>query len=360
MIIQALLFMQLSGHAQMTATQVPAEVAALLQSGIDAESRGDLNQAIADFDKAANIAPRSTESLLKLGDAYMRQGDYAAAIPPLKHAVELDADSVPAHQFLGYALLSQGYASEAIPHLLIAHESAALGIAYLETDQPAEAVAHLTDALNKTPNDPDIIYYLARAGATLSSVFRDRLLSDFPQTTRGHQMLGQSYYAAKMYPEAEKEYATAIARRSNLPGLHLELGVVYAANSQWAQAEEQFRAEAKLQPGNAEAAYRLGDSLLQQGKMEEAAEQLRRSDTLRPDMAETLYALGRALAVSDPDMAELILDRVITLEKQSSLAGQTYLLLAGIHRKQGKTQMAANDMQEYRRIQTLPAVPGKE
>lgn len=352
MIIQVVLLMQLFAQSQITANQTLPDLTTLLQSGTDAQNRGDLDRAIVDFQKATNLAPSSAVAFLKLGNAYMAKGDYGDAVPPLKRAVELNPDSVPGHQLLGYALLSQGYASEAIPHLSIAHESAALGVTYLETDQPAEAIVNLKDAVAKTPNDPDLIYYLGRAGAALSSESHEKLLSDFPQTARGHQTLGQNYYAAKMYPEAEKEYTEAIALRPNLPGLHLELGEIYAASSQWAQAEEQFRAETKIQPGSAEAAYRLGNTLLQQGKMKEAAEELRRSDSLRPDMPETLYALGRALAISDPDAAARTLDHLIEIEKQSPLAGQAYLLLAGIHRRQGKTEAAGHDMQEYKRIQS--------
>ena len=74
-------------------------------------------------------------------------------------------------------------------------------------------------------------------------------------------------------------------------------------------------------------------------------------------MPETLYALGRAAAISDPDAAEHALQRVIELEKDTPLAGQAYLALAQLHRKQGKTDQAARDMQEYRRIQALAAHP---
>lgn len=357
MIIPTFLLMHLLLQAQAGANQTAPEVATLLQSGAAAQDRGDLKQAIADFQNAIALAPNSGVALLRLGDAYMREGDYSAAIPQLKHAAEVDADSKPAHQLLGYALLSQGYAAEAMPHLKIARDSAALGIAYLETDQPAEAIVNLKDALTKTPNDPDLIYYLGQAGAALSAESHEKLLSDFRQTARGHQTLGQNYYAGKMYPEAEHEYEQAIALRPNLPNLHLELGEVDATNSQWTQAEEQFRVETKLQPGSAEAAFHLGDALLQQGKMNEAAEELRRSDSLRPDMPETLYALGRALATGEPGAAAQALDRVIALEKQSPLAAQAYLLLASIHRKQGNTQAAAHDMQEYKKIQNVRPIP---
>jgi tetratricopeptide (TPR) repeat protein len=351
--IHALLWVCLLLQTQSAEPPVPPEALTLLQSGVDAENRSDIDQAIADFRKAAELAPTAGIVFLRLGDAYMRKRDYAAAIPPLKRAAELSPDSAAAHQVLGFALLAAGYASEAIPHLEIAHEYGALGIAQLQMGHPAEAVANLQAALAKSPDDPDLLYYLSRAATSLSSQSLDRLLSAFRDTARGHQAVGQNLYVLKMFPQAVKEYEQALALRPDLPGLRLELGQVYAASGDWANAEEQFREETRLQPGNAEAAYRLGHALLQQGKMKEAAEELQRSDSLRPDMPETLYSLGRAAAVSDPNMAEHALSHVIELEKEAALAGRAYLVLAEIHRKQGKTEQAAHDMQEYRRIQAL-------
>jgi hypothetical protein len=48
---------------------------------------------------------------------------------------------------------------------------------------------------------------------------------------------------------------------------------------------------------------------------------------------------------------------VIELEKDAPLAAQAYLALAGIHRRQGNTDQAAREMQEYRRIQAHAARP---
>jgi tetratricopeptide (TPR) repeat protein len=332
---------------------VPPEALALLQSGLDAENRRDLDQAVASFRKAADLAPSAGIVFLRLGDAYMKKRDYAAAIPALNRAAELSPDSPSAHQLLGFALLAAGYAAEAIPHLELVHEYGALGIAQLQTGQPAEAVGNLRLALAKSPNDPDLLYYLGRAGSSLSAQSLDRLLSAFPDTARGHQAAGQNLYVLKMFPEAAGEYQRALALRPDLPGLRLELGQVYAASSDWGKAEEQFRRETNLQPGNAEAAYRLGDALLQQGKLKEAADELRRSDSLRPDMPETLYSLGRATAITDPSAAEHSLMRVIELEKDTTLVGKAFLALAAIHRKQGKMEQAAREMQEFRRIQAL-------
>jgi tetratricopeptide (TPR) repeat protein len=353
--IHALLWMCMLLPAQSAEPSVPPDALPLLQSGIEAENRGALDQAVVSFRKAADLAPNSAIVFLRLGDAYMKEHDYASAIPPLKHAAELSPDAPAVHQLLGYSLLAAGYAADAVPHLKIINDPAALGIAQLQAGQAADAVANLQAALAKSPDDPDLLFYLSRAATALASQSLDRLRSVDPNSARGHQALGQTDYEMKMLPEAAKEYEQALALRPDLPGLRLELGQVFAAGSEWAKAEEQFRGEARLQPGSAEAAYRLGNALLQQGKMKEAAEELKRSDSLSPGMPETLYALGRAAAISDPDAAEHALEGVIELEKDSPLAGQAYLALAQIHRRQGKTEQAARDMQDYRRIQALAA-----
>jgi tetratricopeptide (TPR) repeat protein len=353
--IRSILWFCLTLQTQSAEPPLSQEAVVQLQAGVDAERRHDLDAAISDFRKATELAPSSPIAFLRLGNAFIQKRDYASAIGPLKRAVELSPDSLPAHQLLGLALLARGYAPEAIPHLEIAHEYGALGIAQLQNNQPGPAVGNLQRALEKAPGDPDLLYYLSRAGSALSSQSLDRLLSTVPDSARGHQALGQNYFSLKMYGEAAREYVKAMALRPDLPGLRLELGQVYAASSQWGKAEEQFRGEVTFQPGSAEAAYRLGDALLQQGKMKEAAAELTRSNDLRPDMPETLYLLGKAAAGSNPAEAEKALGRVIELEKDTPLAGQAYFTLAGIHRKQEKTEQAAKEMQEFRRIQLLNA-----
>jgi tetratricopeptide (TPR) repeat protein len=351
--IQALLFLHLFLHPQAVAPQPAAPAKVLLQSGIDAENRHDIDHALIDFRKAAELDPSSSEVLLRLGDAYMKKHDAAEAIAPLKHAVALSPDSVPIHQLLGYALLAQGYAAEAIPHLEIADDPAALGIAQLENDEPAKAMVNLQAALGKDPDNPDLLFYVSRAATALGSQSTDKLLAAFPDSVRAHQTHGQGYYQTKMIPEAVKEYERAIAISPDVPGLHLELGEIYAGRANWPEAEEQFRAETTLQPGSAEAEFRLGDALLQEGKMKEAADELRRSDSLRPNMPETLYAMGRALAASDAGAAEQALSGVLKIEQNTPLAAQADLLLATIHRKQGKSALASREMEDYRRIQGL-------
>jgi tetratricopeptide (TPR) repeat protein len=331
---------------------VSPEAAQHMEGGRKAESERHFDVAVAEFRKVTELDPGAPAGFVSLGQALMEQRDYAAAIPPLKHALELDSNLAPAHQLLGYALLVQGYAAEAIPHLERVHEQSALGIAQIETGQFADAITNLQAALQKRPNDQDLLYYLGRASGLLSKQSIDTLLAAYPDSARAHQAMAENYFVLRRMPEAEKEYRDALRVRPDVPEVHLELGEVYAGDSQWAKAEQEYRAQCEREPGNAEAAFRLGAALLEQGKAKEARVELVRSDKLMPDMPETLYSLGKAASLDDDAVAaEKAWMKLLSIEKTSALAAQAHFGLAGLYRKQGKTEAAQHEMQEFQDLQ---------
>jgi tetratricopeptide (TPR) repeat protein len=328
------------------------EAAQHWEAGRRAESEKHFDIAAREYRKVTQLEPTFAAGFVSLGQTLMEQRDYVAAVAPLKHALELDSTLAPAHQLLGYALLAQGYAAEAIPHLERVREQGALGIAQLETGQLAESIMNLQAALQKRPNDPDLLYYQGRAGGLLSKQSIDTLLAAYPQSARAYQALAENYFVLRQMPDAEKQYQQALQLRPDTPNLHLELGQVYAMTSRWPQAEEQFRAEVKLQPGNAEAAYRLGEALLQQGKSRESRKELERADRLQPQMPETLYALGKAAALDgDAAASEKAWISLLSIEKEGPLAAQAHFGLAGLYRKQGKTAEAEQQMREFQKLQ---------
>jgi tetratricopeptide (TPR) repeat protein len=322
------------------------------------EAQKQFAPAVSEYRKVTELEPTFAAGFVSLGQAVMEQHDFASAVAPLKHALELDSTLVPAHQLLGYALLAQGYAVEAIQHLERAHEQGALGIAQVQTGQFADAITNLQAALQKRPNDPDLLYYLGRASGLLSKQSIDTLLAAYPDSARASQAMAENYFVLRQMPEDEKLYQQALQQRPDIPNLHLELGQVFAATSRWPQAEEQFRAESKIQPGNAEAAYRLGDALLHQGKTKEARSALERADKLQPQMPETLYSLGKAdLLEGNAPAAEKCWLELLSIEKEGELAAQTHFALAALYRKQGKTVDAEREMKEFQKLQNNGASP---
>ncbi|HXY50149.1 MAG TPA: tetratricopeptide repeat protein [Terriglobales bacterium] len=329
-----------------------------MQAGAEAEKNRHFDVAIAEYRKVTELEPTLAAGFVSLGQAYLENHDYGGAIVPLKQAVTLSPELRPAHQLLGYALLAEGYAAQAIPHLEKAQDTAALGIAQLETGDFAGAVPNLQAALSQRPNDPDLLYYFGRASGLLSKQSIDTLLAAYPDSARAHQAMAENYYILRQMPQAEKEFLEAIRQRPDIPKLHLELGLVYAGSAQWPKAEEAFRAETKLQPGNAEAAYRLGNALLQQGKTREGRAELIRSDKLQPEMPETLYALGKADSLEgDATAAEKAWKKVIELEQTSRLTAQAHFALAGLYRKQGKADAAQQEMEAFKKLEKTSTPP---
>jgi len=337
---------------------VSPEAAQHMQAGMEAHKRGRFEAAVVEFRKATETDPNLVEAFLNLGEELMQIHDYGSAVPPLQRALELRPDLAAAHLQLGYALLSLGYAAEAIPHLERVQAFEALGIAQIEVGQYQEAIANFSAALVKRPNDPDLLYYLGRASGLLSKHVIDTLLSEDPDSARAHQAMGENYFVLRQMPQAEQEYREALRQRPDIPGLQLELGLVYVGAAQWDKAEEAFRQETKRQPGNAEAAYRLGVVLLQQGKVHEATTELERANRLQPDMPETLYSLGKAASLgADFALAEKCWTRVISLEKETSLAAQAHFGLSALYRRRGKTAEAQREMQEFQRLQAVIKSP---
>ena len=331
---------------------VSPEVAAHVRAGMNAQKEGRQDEAIAEFKKVTELAPTLAAAYVNLGAAYMQAHQYNAAISPLRKSLELDSELVGARQMLGFALLAQGYAAESVPYLEKSKSEEALGIALVKVGRLQDAIGVLTHAMGTHPDDPELLYYLGRASGLLSKESFDALESDFPNSARAHQALGENYSAIKQIPEAEKEYLEALRTRPDAPGIHLSLGLLYEAAVDWAKAEEQYHAEADLAPGDAEPAYRLGNALLQEGKPQDAKKELDRANVLRPDMPETLHALGKADALTgDPADAEKAWARVIALTKNGELAAQAHFQLASLYQKQGKTEEAKREMQEYRHLQ---------
>jgi tetratricopeptide (TPR) repeat protein len=338
---------------------VSSEGAGHMQAGVDAHKQGRFDVAIAEFRKATETDPTLIEAFLNLGEEYVNIHDYGAAIAPLKRALELDPNLEAAHRQLGYSLLTQGFAAEAIPHLERVHAVEALGVAQVETGQYQSAITNLSVALEKRPNDPDLLYYLGRAGGLLSKSAVDTMMTVHPDSARSHQAMAENYLVLRQMPQAESELREALKQRPDMPGLHLDLGFVYAGASNWTQAEEEFRAETKLQPGNAEATYRLGSALLQQGKVHEARLELERANRLKPDMPETLYSLGKAASLDgDAALAEKVWLHLIEIEDNSPLAAQAHFGLATLYRKQHNLAKAESEMNEFRKL-TKTVSPGE-
>jgi tetratricopeptide (TPR) repeat protein len=333
------------------ALQVTPELRQHVDAGLKAKAAGDLVTAAHEFERAAQLAPGLAAAQVNLGAVYLEKKDYAAAIPPLRKALELNPDLPGAHGMLGAALLAQGFAAESISHLEKAQTDDLLGVALLESGRVRDAIDRLEIALQKRPDDPDLLYYLSRAHGLLSKQLFDRLNASGPESARKQQILGEASAEAGNREAAEKHFRSALELRPDLRGIHFAIGEMYLASGDYEHAESEFRAEAQTSPGDAAAAYKLGIVLLNRGQVRDAIVELNRANTLQPDMPETLLALGKAMAATgEAAGAEKLLRRVLEHEETSRLAETAHFQLAQIYRGLGRSADADNEMKLFQKL----------
>ena len=250
---------------------------------------------------------------------------------------------------LGAALLSQGFASAALPHLEKVQVHNLLGVALLELNRDREAVDHLEAALEKNPDDPDLLYYLSEAHGRLAKSAADRLMQNGRDSARAEQVRGETAAASGNQAAARKYFLAALGKRPDLRGIHEELGESFLLAGDHGLAEKEFRAELQLAPGSAVAHFKLGSVLLSRGQAAEAIAELRQACQLKPESPEILLALGKALlAAGDAREAADALERLLHLSPDSEEAKAAHLQLAQAYRKLGRPVEAAQQIELFR------------
>ena len=339
--------------AMFLAFQVTPELKQHVDAGLKAKAAGDIDSEIREFKRVVELAPELPAAYVNLGAAYLEKKDYAGAIPPLKKALELNSNLPGAEAMLGSALLSQGYAAEAVSHLEKGQADDLVGLALLESGRPREAVEHLEAAIEKRPDDPDLLYYLGLAHSQMARELFERLKVKYPDSARTQQMLGDELAAIGDRDAAVKHLKAALAARPDLRGVHFALGELLLGSGDYEGAEREFRDESKLVPGDAATAYKLGLVLMNRGQTREALTELQRANTLQPDMPGTMVELGRALAsTGDSAGAEKLFRRVVELEPDSKLAETSHYQLAQVYRKLGRAEDADKEMTRFQQMRS--------
>jgi tetratricopeptide (TPR) repeat protein len=391
------------------------EVIEHAQAGAAARQQGQVSVAIQEFRKVTELQPNSPVGHADLGDAYFQNGEYSKAIPELELALRLNPDMAAPHQTLGVILLMQGNPGEALPHLEKMRTPELLGLAYLETGRFGSAITALRAALDRQPNDPNLLYYFGRAtafaarrsfeelakvnpdlarksgtaghdgpppqddvslqtaqealakkpndadlllafgrAASLESKKAfDQLLQSNANSARAHQVLAERLVESGHLPEAEREYTESLLLKPYTSNVHLAFGNVLAAEGKRSEAVTQYRMEAQLRPLNADAFYGLGTMLLQQGQASGAVEEFTKADRLRPNTPHILLALGgAAFDAHDAARAEESWTKLLSIDKDSNLAASAHLGLSKLYRRAGRAQDADREMAVYEQLKS--------
>lgn len=125
--------------------------------------KGNLTDAIFQYNQALRISPHDPEAHNNLGNALSLQGNFHEAIMHYREAVRLKPTFAEAHRNLGVSLDRQGQHLQAMQHyeeaIRLSPDDAQshnnLGVTLAEQGRLDEAIAHFTEALEINPNFKD-------------------------------------------------------------------------------------------------------------------------------------------------------------------------------------------------------------
>jgi tetratricopeptide (TPR) repeat protein len=259
-----------------------------------------------------------------LGVAYYHASELVRAIEVLAPTIDkLPQDSAQrreAVQVLGLSRYLAGHIPDSIPFLEQTRAWApnnneltyALGMAYIQTRQPA------------------------KARESFSRMFRVA-----PESAAAHLVTAQMMIRLEFEEFAEAELKMAVEKDPKLPQAHYLLGQIAIYRSRFDEGIALMEKEIALNPGNAMAYYKLGDAYTRQLKWDEAITPLQKSIWINPYYSGPYILLGKTyLKKKNHSTAEGMLKRAIQFDPNNKSA---HYLLAQVYQQMGRSEEAKRE-----------------
>ncbi|MGB7768995.1 MAG: tetratricopeptide repeat protein [Verrucomicrobiia bacterium] len=235
--------------------------------------KGEVDQAMADCQKALQINPNDPNAWNNLGNVLLQEGRLDEAIPYFQKALQINPNYAEAHNNLGNVLLQKGRADEAIAqfqkalrfNLDVAKTYCNLGNALLQKGEVDEAIAQYQTALQINPNSAE-----------------------------AHNNFGRVLFHEGELDQAIAQYQTALQIKPDFAEAHNNLGIVLFQNGEADEAIAHFQEALQIKPDFAGARNNLGNALLQENKVDEAIAQFQKALQINPDNADAQNNLGNA------------------------------------------------------------------
>jgi len=267
--------------------------------------KGQLDEAIAHFQKALEIKPDYADAHNNLGKALLQNGQLDEAMAQFQKALDIKPDHAEAHNNLGAALLKKGGVDEAIlhdqealqirPDFVEAHVN--LGNALLQKDRVDEAIAHYQKALEIEPGLAEAHYNLGVALRQRGSV--DESITQFhqamqlkPDDAASYNDLGTALLQKGELGEAISQFKKALAIKPDYADASYNLALSFHKQGRMDEAIAQYQKTLEIKPTHAEAHNNLGDALLQKGRVDEAIAHFQNALEIQPRNAEAHMNLG--------------------------------------------------------------------
>jgi tetratricopeptide (TPR) repeat protein len=289
----------------------PGSVMARNNLGNALLQKGQVDEAMGQFQKLLEINPNYAEAYNNLGNAFYQKGRINEAMIQYQKALEINPNLIMAHSNLGSALLKEGQADQAMaqfqkaleinPNFAEVHYN--LGMALIQKGRVDDAMGQYRKALEIDPDLAEAHNDLGEALFQKGQV--DEAIAQFqkgleinPNYAKTRDTLGDALFQKGQIDEAIAQYQKALEINPNYVTARNNLGSALLKEGQADKAIVQFQKVLEINPNLAEAHYNLGLALVQKGQMDEAITQFEEALRLNPGDSDAQANLAQARATA--------------------------------------------------------------
>lgn len=268
--------------------------------------QGKIDPAFRDVNKAIHLKPDDAGLYILLSDIYFVLGNKENSISSLKKANSLEPKSeLPLIKLSELFLMVQEYdkthffADQAILiNLNVAEPYYYKGVAYLETEDTANAIINLKIASNIDTSNFVVnmqlgaIYYDSHD--SISEIYLKKALINQPNSPSALYYLGMLYQDNREFEKALGVYSQLFNNRKSGKRAYYNSGYIYLVELQeYDRAEEMFKKAIVVDATFVEAVYNLGRTYEEKGDFEQAREYYKNAIELLPNYPLAVQGLNR-------------------------------------------------------------------
>ncbi|AXC11694.1 hypothetical protein ACPOL_2370 [Acidisarcina polymorpha] len=344
--------------AQDPSDEVTPEVQQLYAEAKAAQKSGDIQTAIAHYQKMLKLAPHLAPAYNNLGMLYFNQHNYAQAAEVLEKGLAVDPAMNTAQAMLGISEFHLGKNDEAkaaLEKALAANpadDNAEMALARLliATGQKEEATGRLRTYLARNPHDQQAWYLLGKTYLQLSEDSLGKINAIDPNSVTAHEVAGEIDESMRNYDGALAEYNKAVQAAPSQPGTHYHLGNAFWLEGKWDSARTEFEAELQNDPENCTTQWKLGNTILSANQpADQALPHLNKAVELCGSLMQA--RVDRASALIKLGQPEKSIDDLLLAEKDSPNEPSIHYLLSKAYKALGKSSEAREEIETYGKLQ---------
>lgn len=303
----------------------PADPSGLANLGLAQHYAGRLEDAIATFRRAAQLAPGSAPLFCNFGNALDAAGRREEAVDAYNKAVALQPDYAAAFTNLGTTLRGLGRLEEAVAACRRAVEIDPamaegfynLGNVLSRSGDFAAAIGAFREAVRLQPNFPKALDNLGAMHLTVhdypaaAEAFREAVRLD-PEFASPRYQLGNALRELGEFEAAMEAYQGAIEIDPSMTAAHINLGVALQLEDRHEAAVAAYDAALAVDSRDASSHNNRGSALQALGRLEEAAAAYGRAIAIDPVNSDSVQNLADLeLERGRPEAALEICDRLL-------------------------------------------------